>query len=207
MSPRLDKTRWLTLMASMGLPDLSDTFNHLDRAHAERHRAYHTAEHIRACFRRLDERYNLARRPDRIELALWFHDAVYKPMSKTNEADSAALARDQLAPHLSEGDLDWIDQAICLTQTHGETTDSDTRLLLDIDLSILGANHDVYDTYRRNIRQEYKWVPGPLYRKGRRTVLEHFLSMDHIYKRAETRADWEAQARDNLSRELEQLNA
>jgi predicted metal-dependent HD superfamily phosphohydrolase len=36
-------------------------------------------------------------------------------------------------------------------------------------------------------------------------VLRHFLDMPRIYKRDELAADWEAQARQNLTRELATL--
>lgn len=207
MSTGLDRARWSVLLDRLELPPLTETFELLDAAHAEPQRAYHTATHIKACLHHLDARRDLAERPDHIELALWFHDAIYKPMSKTNEADSADLAREHLGHHLSAEDMEWIDQAIRLTQTHGKSDDPDTQLLLDIDLSILAASPETYDQYTRDIRFEYRWVPGPLYRKGRRDVLRHFLDMRRIYKRDLLAEEWEAPARLNLSREMEQLTA
>lgn len=189
-------------MARTGLPPLPGLFETLDRLHAQRHRHYHTAEHIAALLRHLDARRDLAARPDRIELALWFHDAVYKPRSKTNEADSADLARESLAGHLPKQDLDWIDRAIRLTADHGDTDDPDTALMLDLDLSVLAATPEVYDDYTVRIRREYRWVPGPLFRSGRAKVLRHFLAMPRIYKTDALAAEWEGRARQNLAREL-----
>ena len=47
--------------------------------------------------------------------------------------------------------------------------------VVDIDLSILGRNRQDYDLFEERVRKEYKWVPGPLYRRKRIEVLESFL--------------------------------
>jgi len=198
----LDKARWTALIARLGLPASPDMFAALQRLHAQRHRHYHTAAHIQACLRHLDTRADLASRPDLIEIAIWFHDAVYKPMSKTNEADSAVMARGFLRGHLSTVDVDTVDRMIRLTQTHGQTDDPDTALMLDIDLSILATADDIYDQYTRDVRREYRWVPGPMFRKGRAKMLRHFLAMDRIYKTETLRQAWDAKARINMAREL-----
>ncbi len=204
MSARLDRNRWDALLARQGLSD-NGMFDRLATLHSERHRHYHTATHINAMLGHLDARRDTAARPDLIELAIWFHDAVYKPMSKTNEADSAEMARAYLAGHMEPDAVDWIDETIRLTANHGDTTDPDTALMLDIDLSILATAPDVYSDYTQRIRREYRWVPGPLYRKGRADVLRHFLAMPRIYKTDALADEWEAPARANLQAELENL--
>ncbi|MGJ8558826.1 MAG: HD domain-containing protein [Litorimonas sp.] len=202
MAVTLDPTRWAALTQRLGLDPSQDTFETLQRFHGQRHRHYHTAEHINACLRHLDERRDLAIRPDLIEIAIWFHDAVYKPFSKTNEADSAEMAKDVLRGQLPSADVTIVETMILLTQNHGQTDDPDTALMLDIDLSILATPPDIYDDYTRDIRREYRWVPGPMFRKGRAKMLRHFLAMDRIYKTETLRQEWDAKARVNMAREL-----
>lgn len=202
MAVALDEYRWTTLTGRLGLPASPEMFATLQRLHRQKHRHYHTAAHIQACLRHLDAQHDLAARPDLIEIAIWFHDAVYKPMSKTNEADSAAMARGFLHGHLPDPDVNTVETMILLTQTHGQTTDSDTALMLDIDLSILATPDDVYDHYTQDIRREYRWVPGPMFRKDRAKMLRHFLAMDRIYKTETLRQAWDAKARINMAREL-----
>lgn len=202
MALSLDPTRWADLTQRLGLDPSPDMFETLQELHSQRHRHYHTAQHINACLQHLDERRALAIRPDLIEISLWFHDAVYKPFSKTNEADSAKIARDFLVGQLSDPDVTTVETMIILTQTHGQSDDPDTALMLDIDLSILATPTDVYDGYRRDIRREYRWVPGPMFRKGRAKMLRHFLAMDRIYKTETLRREWDAKARVNMAREL-----
>lgn len=205
MAVTLDAERWAALTQRLYLPPSTAMLKTLQRLHSQRHRHYHTATHINACLRHLVARQALATRPDLIEIAIWFHDAVYKPFSKTNEADSAKMARDFLQGHLSETDVATVEIMIILTQTHGQTDDPDTALMLDIDLSILATSSDIYDSYTRDIRREYRWVPGPIFRNGRAKMLRHFLAMDRIYKTDALRSEWDAKARVNMARELMEM--
>lgn len=79
-------------MFKLGLAPNTSEFEKLVAAYAESCRAYHTDEHIQACLSHLDRVEGQALRPEEIELALWFHDAVYKPLSSSNEEDSAQWA-------------------------------------------------------------------------------------------------------------------
>ena len=64
---------------------------------------------------------------------------------------------------------DEIARLIVLTKTHQANADDvDGRLLLDADLSVLGAEESEYDRYATAIRQEYDWVAEDAYRAGRR---------------------------------------
>ena len=201
----LDSARWDALMARLGLPPSRDVFERLQGLHAEPHRHYHTADHVNALLRHLDAHRELARRADLIEIAIWFHDAVYRPGSKTNERDSADMAVAVLAPHLDTDDVAFVERTIVLTADHGDTDDPDTQLMLDLDLSILAASPETYADYASRIRREFRRVPGFLFRRGRRKVLRHFLAMPRIYKRDAIAALWEDRARTNLQTELASL--
>ena len=78
-------------------------------------------------------------------------------------------------------------------------------LLQDIDLSILGADAELYDCYEGWIRQEYDFVPEEAFRQGRGAVLKGFLDQGEIYHKAELREKLEDPARNNLNRALEKL--
>jgi len=175
--------------------------------HREASRHYHGLAHVEALLRWLDRSSDLASDPRAIEVAIWFHDVVYDTRSKCNEADSAQLARSELSA------LNWPETAIAKIEamvlaTAGHTTDAadeDTRLFLDLDLSILGQPPAVYADYCEAIRAEYAWVDEAGYRAGRQRVLQSFLERPTIYKTARWREAWEAQARANLQQELAAL--
>lgn len=182
----------------------------LAHRHRESGRHYHGMAHVEALLRWLDRSRDLAADAKAIEAAIWVHDAVYDTHSKTNEADSAALARRELgALGWPEASIARIEAMVLATAGHapaGEDADEDLRLFLDLDLSILGQPPQVYAAYAEAIRAEYHWVDEPSYRARRRGVLEHFLAKPAIYQTARWRAAWEAQARENIRGELSRLH-
>ena len=78
----------------------------------------------------------------------------------------------------------------------------DEQLIVDIDLSILGCPEAVYEDFERNVRKEYKWVPGFIYRKKRKEILNSFLDRDRIYVNDFFFEKFEQQARINIQKAL-----
>ena len=59
-------------------------------------------QHLQECMTHLEHVRSFAERADEVELALWFHDAIYNTRKKDNEKRSADWARDStLAAGLS----------------------------------------------------------------------------------------------------------
>lgn len=180
----------------------------LEAAYAEPHRRYHTRAHIEACLKLLDDVQGLsAQEKQLLTWAIWWHDAVYDPRASDNEARSADLAQAELA---QEG----VDPEACaevarlIRLTAGHEVEAGDRLgtiLIAIDLAILGAAPAEYDAYSRAVREEYAHVPDALWRAGRSRVLQRFLDAPVIFPDPGLRARFEAQARDNLARELATL--
>ena len=150
----------------------------------------------------------LAHRPLEVEAALWFHDAVYAPARSDNEDRSARLAETALRGGGVESDIADRIRALVLATRHSEPAlDDDTRLVCDVDLSILGAQPAAFELFERAIRQEYQWVPEALYRQGRVEVLRRFLRRPSIYQTAPFQARYENQARQNLEGAVAALSA
>ncbi len=175
----------------------------------ERH--YHGLAHIEALLALAAEYHRALTDPEAIEAAIWFHDAVYDSHAKDNEAQSAALARAKLAGRTGEDRIGRIATMIEATATHevpafdDAGAAKDAALLLDMDLSILGAAPDVFDAYEQAVRREYDWVEEAAWRAGRGTVLRGFLARRHIFHTPEFRSRFEAQARKNMERSVERL--
>jgi predicted metal-dependent HD superfamily phosphohydrolase len=173
----------------------------LARRYSEPHRHYHTLDHIAALWDLLPEADSA------LSLAVYFHDAVYDTRAADNEERSAALAGAMLQPLYIPADVRAeTRRLILLTKRHEATADdADGRRLLDADLAILGAPPDAYDRYAAAIRREFAWVTEDDYRRGRRNVLENFLRRERPYFTEEMRERREAQARENLRREIAAL--
>jgi predicted metal-dependent HD superfamily phosphohydrolase len=204
----LDRTRWTELWKRIGARgDGLDVFSRLETGYGEPARAYHTAAHVRHCLEEFDRDRSLAARPDEVEMALWFHDAVYVPGAGDNEVRSADWALKELtSAGTAPGPAQRIHALIVATRHSNIPADCDARLLCDIDLSILGQTPAVFDEFERQIRQEYAWVPEPYYRQTRSKVLAGFLSRKAIYQTEPFASRYEARARENLERALRNLS-
>lgn len=167
--------------------------------YSEPHRHYHNLRHISDCLMEFDRLAALAREPLAVELAIWFHDAVYDPRAADNEARSAQLAREWLREAVAGPALvESVSQLVLATKAHGGTLHADAPLLVDIDLSILGQSPGRFWEYEKQIRREYDWVPAAIFCRKRAEILEGFLERERIYLTDVVFQEREALARDNL---------
>lgn len=93
----MNRDRWHRLLAAFALPESNEWFDRLVDAYSQKHRRYHTGAHIDHCLQELDAAPGLAVEPAEVELALWFHDAIYDPYASDNEAKSADWACELLS--------------------------------------------------------------------------------------------------------------
>ena len=195
----MDTERWRRLMERLHLPPALDTFARLVQVHTAAERHYHNARHIAHCLAELDTAAPHIPDPDPIELALWFHDAVYDPHSASNEADSAQWAADFLQECQAPQALsDTVVALILATRHQPGALSLTTQWMVDIDLAILGSDRERFAAYERTIRQEYAWVPETVFREKRTAILRSFLDRPAIYATHYFREKYEAQARVNL---------
>ncbi len=177
-------------------------------------RCYHTFDHVADVARhyRTVESEVGWQHPIEACLAVLYHDAVYRVGSKTNEHDSAALAREQIARWLPSADVDAarVAELIDLTARHGslspDDVDADAALFLDCDMAILGAADADYDRYAEQVAAEYApIIPGRVYREGRAQFLDALLAAQDIFLSDLFRARLGAAAHANLRRERDAL--
>ncbi|MGE0283910.1 MAG: hypothetical protein AB7P20_25305 [Rhizobiaceae bacterium] len=190
--------------------DSSAAWRALDAGYNEPQRAYHNWAHIGVMLSGLDDA-RLAREFDEIdfdavELTIFFHDAIYDPRAKDNEERSAALFSDMCAGGASNQErMQRVVDMIQATAMHAATTDLATRLLLDLDLRVLGGGPERYLAYVDAVRAEYSFVPDEAWRDGRSAVLTRFLERDRIFQTGYFARLYEARARKNIATELEAL--
>ena len=93
--------------------------------------------------------------------------------------------------------------ALIMATRHSEVPATpDAKLVVDIDLAILGAAPARFDEYELQIRDEYGFVPEALFREKRGEILRGFLQRPAIFSTPAYAARFEAQARNNLARAL-----
>ena len=198
--------RWRRMLEKLGVSSEDSTYQKLVSSYSEKHRFYHTAAHIEDCLRHFDSNIERLEFPESVEIAIWFHDAVYRPFSKTNELDSANWAVEFLTSvNLAEEIKTRVYRLILATRHNGKVNTKDESVLVDLDLAVLGSDPDTYTRFEDNIRKEYKYVPGFVFRKKRANLLSAFLNREAIYSNENFRDLYETNARKNLENAVAQL--
>ena len=183
-------------------------YTELSARYAEPQRAYHTFQHIGECFALFESVRHLAEKPVEVELAIWFHDVIYDPKASDNEERSAAFALKML--HDNAVDPAQSARVVHLINATKHTQlpiGVDAQLLVDVDLSILGADADRFDEYEEQIRFEYGWVPWPEYCTRRAELLRRFLARPTIFAFEHFIIQRENRARQNIRRSLARLKS
>jgi predicted metal-dependent HD superfamily phosphohydrolase len=135
-------------------------------------------------------------------LSKWF----YELGRHDNEAESAAWAvRELLRSGAGEEMAGRVRRLIMATCHDAAPVSIDARLVVDIDLAILGAPPARFDEYDAQIRAEYAFVPEALFRQRRAQVLQAFLGRGRIFGTPAFVDRFEAAARANLERAQRRL--
>lgn len=187
---------------------VGELWHELLKKYGNRRRHYHNLSHLEHMYQELAPVKSNIEDWNTVLFALFYHDAVYNPLRRDNEAESAKLALLQLCDLLPFSERFKCSFLILATAGHeqiDEFNDSDTDFFLDADLAIFGQAWDTYAAYAKNIRKEYAVYPDFLYNRGRKDALWHFLQREQIFKTQQFFEKYEKQARLNLGTELKQL--
>ncbi|HUS29715.1 MAG TPA: hypothetical protein VMZ53_14525 [Kofleriaceae bacterium] len=176
------------------LPD--DVARELVAAYSEPHRAYHNLTHIAELlgwFDRVADDIGW-KDPAAVYAAIVFHDAIYVPGAKDNEARSADWAR-------RAGFGDDVAQLILMTMSHTSHGDAghDAAHFLDADMAIVGAPAEQFAAYDAAIAREYSHVPPDAFRAGRKAFLAGLAKLPRIFITEYFHSRLDAQARANLA--------
>ena len=188
---------------------MRDRLAGLRRRYAEPHRAYHTQAHIDTMLRGLRDQAGQITHADAVELAIWYHDAIYDPAATDNEARSAALLRTEMAGLADPVLVGWAALMVEASARHvlpEATPDmlrADAATFLDLDMAILGAAAEEYDAYEAGIAAEYVPVHGEAtFRQGRAAFLGATLAQDRLFLTDRFHAALDLPARANIRRTL-----
>ena len=204
-----DIGHWVDAWRQLGVgdsPALRRLYGDVLGRYSEPHRHYHTHQHLAECFEKVREIISLAEHPAEVHVGLWFHDAIYDTQRHDNEARSADWARN-VARELgaTAESPQRIYDLIMFTRHAAEPVGIDAKVLVDADLSILGAQTERFQEYETQVRNEYAWVPEAMFRSTRARILKALLARAHLFSTAPFRARYGAQARRNLEHSLVNL--
>lgn len=167
--------------------------------YSEPQRKYHGLQHLRECIQAFVVVGELPPHGHDVEIALWFHDAVYDPLKHDNEQRSADLAVSALQhAGVTQNVTDRVHRLILGTRHEASPIDLDEQILVDVDLSILGSTVERFAEYEQQVRQEYAFVPEAVFWRKRRQILQGFVDRKRIYHSEHFFASREQAARANL---------
>lgn len=181
--------------------------HHLLSNYQQQHRKYHTIQHIQECFEEFNSIKKLLHHPEQVELAIWFHDAIYNPARQDNEEKSARMLANYSPTKTKKGMLhtQQAQRLILATKDH-EAYDHDSAYFLDIDMSILGSSPKRFNEYEQQIREEYSMYSDEEYKQGRSTFLKPLSTKYKIYNTEEYEFKYAKQAKLNIDRTLLKLS-
>ena len=205
----VNQHRWKQLCNILNIPSNTTEYKKLLKAYRENHRAYHTQQHLCECLDKLDwaKANGWTENSSVIEIALWYHDAVYQPQAIDNELKSAEWAYHFLSKSGVDSEICDDLYSLIMATCHREIPNKPLhQLVVDIDLSILGSEEKRFQEYEHQISQEYSWVPWLLYKEKRRAILNHFLNLPQIYNTDLFHTEYEQKARQNIQKLIIQLS-
>ena len=143
--------RWSEVWEELGLKADPELHADLRLRYSSSSRHYHTLHHLMECLELFAETRELAEHPAEVELALWFHDAIYEVKRHDNEIRSAEWAQRALRKAgADDAVITRVYDLVMVTKHDGQPVTRDQELLSDIDLAILGARSSRFDEYERS---------------------------------------------------------
>jgi predicted metal-dependent HD superfamily phosphohydrolase len=171
---------------------------------SEPHRRHHTITHLHEMLDAIGllSESGIVFDREAVELAAWFHDAIYVIGRYDNEDRSADLARELLA---SSPIQDEVARLVLVTKTH-KVADGDINgaVLCDADLSVLGSDALRYRAYAAAVREEYAEIPDAVFKRARARVLASLLD-GQLFHTTAGRERWDQLARRNITLEIAAL--
>ena len=177
-------------------------FDALDAAYREPHRRYHTVAHVEHCLHCFDLAADRMDEPDAVEMALWFHDAVYDVPTQGNELRSAELFAARAGGRGSERFRSTVHRLIMVTEHREPPATLDESFIVDIDLSSFGLPWDEFLRDSLAVRAEFAMVPDAEFYPRHRKFTESLLARPHFCFTEFFRERHEARARENVERIL-----
>ncbi len=175
-------------------------------AYREPQRFYHTLEHIEHCLGMFELCKPELEQPDAVELAIWFHDAVYVPGATDNEVRSAERYRDHADGVHADDFVALVMRLILATLHDGNSLDdADADYMVDIDLSSFGLDWDGFLRDSKNLRRERPAVSDEDFYRNQGDFQKLLLARERFFHSTFFQQRFEQRARANLARYFEHL--
>ena len=203
----MDRERFERLWKRRIGEDAGAVFGELDALYREPHRRYHTTAHVEHCLRCFDLATERMDEPDAVEMALWFHDAIYDIPGENNELRSSELFAAKAGGRGEERFRSKVYRLIMVT-THRELPVTlDESFVVDIDLSSFGLPWEEFIRDSLAVREEMSVIPDAEFYPMQRMFVESLLARPTFCFTEFFRHRHEERARKNIERNLAKFEA
>jgi|HubBroStandDraft_6_1064221.scaffolds.fasta_scaffold47078_2 predicted metal-dependent HD superfamily phosphohydrolase len=185
--------------------DPRPVFENLWCRYREPHRIYHRCTHLVHCFQQLDLAYRLIQDPDAVEMALWFHDAIYIPGSSENEKESAELFVRAAGDHFRPSFIRKVYELILVTAHKELAQEYNEQFVADIDLSSFGVDWEEFLRDTKALRKEQADSSDAVFYPAHAKFLISLLGRPRIFGTEFFYGRYEQRARENITRLLADL--
>lgn len=175
-------------------------YDDLRRRYTEPHRRYHTLDHITHCIQQLDMATALMEDPDAVEMALWFHDAIYEPGACNNEQKSVELFLQIAQDHFLPIFISKVCGLILATTHRQAPEDGDDAFITDIDLSGFGLPWEQFLLDSKALREEQDHISDEAFYPAHLKFLNSLLKRPRIFVNDFFNERYEQRARQNIER-------
>jgi predicted metal-dependent HD superfamily phosphohydrolase len=169
-------------------------------------RRYHTINHIEACLRYFDACSQYAQNPDIVELAIWFHDCIYKIGDPENEVNSRDWFLEISRGQIDDSVRDTIAELIMDTSHRGPPATNDGKLLADIDMTSFSLPWEEYIEDSAAVRDEFNKPYSFETRAKMIGFLNSLLDNHTLYYTPHYLEHHENQAQENIRKYLDQIS-
>jgi predicted metal-dependent HD superfamily phosphohydrolase len=198
---------WQRCVTSPTSTNPAGVYRTLHGYYSEPWRRYHTLSHLRHCLGEFDEVAHLVDSPEQVEVALWFHDAIYVLDGRDNEARSVELFNRLMGPAVSTRFAERVAQLIMATCHCEPPATGDERYMVDIDLASFGLPWNAFVRDSEKVRTEAAHRNDDEFYACQLPFLRRLMSRPHFYGTPYYRRKYEERARENLSRKIAELDS
>ena len=185
--------------------DAEHVFAVLDQNYSQPDRYYHTLDHIKASLTHLDNIREQSNQPDALEMAVWFHDAVYDSRATNNELQSAKLFARMANDNALRRFIDTVQRLIMVTVHPSRPESRDEEFMVDIDLLSFGLPWAQFIALGEFARQEFPHLSDREFDENELKFFELLADRPQFYFSDFFCDRYEAQARANLQKKIADL--
>jgi len=177
-------------------------FDQLSRLYGDASRHYHDGGHIAVCLAAYDDAAAALGTDDAVEMALWFHDAIFEAGVRDNEAQSAEWFANEASGYLPDDFIAGVKGLIMATDHRDPPQDFQAQFVVDVDLWGLAQPWDAFFADTHDLRREARRSTDEAFARGQGGFLRTLVDRPQVYSTAHFQALFEKDARHNIERLL-----